>query len=111
MSLRHTISVSLALAALALAGNALAAGKVGNAAAGKQKAAACAACHGADGNKTLDNTYPRLAGQYADYIATQLKAFKDGARANDPNGMMRGVATRLTDREIRAVAEYAAGLR
>ena len=33
------------------------------------------------------------------------------ARANDPNGMMRGVAARLTDREIRAVAEYAAGLR
>ena len=35
----------------------------GNAVAGKQKAAACAACHGADGNRTLDNTYPKLAGQ------------------------------------------------
>jgi cytochrome c553 len=55
--------------------------------------------------------YPRLAGQYADYIAAQLKAFKEGARANDPNGMMRGVAARLTEREIQAVAEYAAGLR
>jgi len=42
---------------------------------------------------------------------TQLKAFKEGGRANDPNGMIRGVAARLTDREIRAVAEYAAGLR
>ena len=55
--------------------------------------------------------YPRLAGQYADYIAAQLKAFRDGARANDPNGMMRAVAARMSEREIRAVAEYAAGLR
>jgi cytochrome c553 len=55
--------------------------------------------------------YPRLAGQYADYITAQLKAFKEGGRANDPNGMMRGVAARMSDREIRAVAEYAAGLR
>jgi cytochrome c553 len=55
--------------------------------------------------------YPRLAGQYAEYIAAQLKAFKEGARANDPNGMMRGVTARMTEREIRAVAEYAAGLR
>ena len=55
--------------------------------------------------------YPRLGGQYAEYIAAQLKAFKEGARANDPNGMMRGVTARMTEREIRAVAEYAAGLR
>jgi cytochrome c553 len=55
--------------------------------------------------------YPRLAGQFSEYLAGQLKAFKDGNRANDPNGMMRGVAARMTDREIRAVAEYAAGLR
>ena len=71
---------------------------------------ACAGCHGPTG-AGIPGQYPRLAGQYADYLATQLKDFKDGARANDPNGMMRGVATRLTDREIRAVAEYAAGLR
>jgi len=71
---------------------------------------ACAGCHGPTG-AGIPGQYPRLAGQYADYIAAQLKAFKDGARANDPNGMMRGVATRLTEREIRAVAEYAAGLR
>ena len=40
-----------------------------------------------------------------------VKAFRSGARANDPNGMMRGVAAKLSDREIQAVAEYAAGLR
>jgi cytochrome c553 len=55
--------------------------------------------------------YPRLAGQFAEYLVAQLKAFKEGARANDPNAMMRGVAARMTEQEIRAVAEYAAGLR
>lgn len=90
---------------LALAGQRLWRG--GNAASGVP---ACAGCHGPAG-AGIPAQYPRIAGQYADYIAAQLKAFKEGARANDPNGMMRGVAARLTDREIRAVAEYAAGLR
>ena len=71
---------------------------------------ACAGCHGPAG-AGIPAQYPRLAGQFAEYVAAQLKAFKEGARANDPNGMMRGVAARLSDREIRAVAEYAAGLR
>jgi len=71
---------------------------------------ACAGCHGPSG-AGIPAQYPRLSGQFADYIAAQLKLFRDGARANDPNGMMRGVAARLSEREIRAVAEYAAGLR
>ena len=71
---------------------------------------ACAGCHGPTG-AGIPAQYPRVAGQYAEYLAAQLRAFKDGARANDPNGMMRGVAARLSEREIRAVAEYAAGLR
>ena len=79
----------------------------GNAASGVP---ACAGCHGPAG-AGLPGQYPRLAGQYAEYVAAQLKAFKDGARANDPNAAMRGVAARLTEREIRAVSEYAAGLR
>jgi cytochrome c553 len=79
----------------------------GNAASGVP---ACAGCHGPDG-AGLPAQYPRISGQFAEYIAAQLKAFRDGARANDPNGMMRGVAARMTEREIRAVAEYAAGLR
>lgn len=71
---------------------------------------ACSGCHGPAGTG-IPAQYPRLAGQHAEYIATQLKSFRDGARSNDPNGMMRGVAARLSEREIRAVAEYAAGLR
>lgn len=71
---------------------------------------ACAGCHGPTG-AGIPAQYPRLSGQFAEYIAAQLKAFKEGARTNDPNGMMRGVALRMTEQEIRAVAEYAAGLR
>ena len=71
---------------------------------------ACAGCHGPTG-AGIPAQYPRVAGQYSEYLAAQLRAFKDGGRANDPNGMMRGVAARLSEREIKAVAEYAAGLR
>lgn len=71
---------------------------------------ACAGCHGPSG-AGMPSQYPRIAGQFAEYVETQLKAFRAGTRANDPNGMMRGVAVRLNDREIQAVAEYAAGLR
>jgi cytochrome c553 len=55
--------------------------------------------------------YPRISGQFAEYVEAQLKAFRAGTRTNDPNGMMRGVAVRMNDREIQAVAEYVAGLR
>lgn len=79
----------------------------GNAATGVP---ACAGCHG-PGGLGIPAQYPRLSGQFSEYVTTQLKAFRDGARANDPNGMMRGVAARMTEREIRAVAEFAAGLR
>jgi len=79
----------------------------GNAASGVP---ACAGCHGPAG-AGIPIQFPRLAGQYSDYIAAQLKSFREGARSNDPNGMMRGVAAHLTDREIQAVAQYAAGLR
>ena len=51
--------------------------------------------------------YPLLGGQYAEYIAAQLKAFRSGERANDPNRMMR-VTARMSERD-RAVAEHAAG--
>ena len=71
---------------------------------------ACAGCHGPAGDG-IPGQYPRLAGQYPEYLAAQLKSFREGARANDPNGMMRGVAARMSEREIQAVAQYAAGLR
>jgi cytochrome c553 len=79
----------------------------GNAATGVP---ACAGCHGPAG-AGIPAQYPRLSGQFPDYVATQLRAFRDGVRANDQNGVMRAVAGRMSEREIRAVAEYAAGLR
>ena len=72
--------------------------------------AACAGCHGPAG-AGIPSQYPRISGQFAEYVEAQLKAFRAGARSNDPNGMMRGVAVRMTDREIQGVAEYVAGLR
>ena len=72
--------------------------------------AACAGCHGPAG-AGIPTQFPRIAGQFAEYVEAQLKAFRSGARANDPNGMMRGVVARMTDKEIQAVSEYVAGLR
>jgi len=72
--------------------------------------AACAGCHGPAG-AGMPAQFPRIAGQFPEYVEAQLKAFRAGARANDPNGMMRGVVTRMSDREIQAVDEYVAGLR
>jgi len=72
--------------------------------------AACAGCHGPRG-EGIPAQFPALAGQYADYIDAQLRAFRSGARANDPNRMMRMTAARLSDAEIKAVADYIAGLR
>ena len=71
---------------------------------------ACAACHGPAG-AGLPAQFPRLSGQFADYTEAQLKAFRAGERANDPNKMMRTIALKMTDPEIKAVADYAAGLR
>ena len=72
--------------------------------------AACAGCHGPAGTG-IPAQYPRIGGQFPEYIEAQLKAFRAGTRVNDPNGMMRSVAARMSDREIQAVSEYAAGLR
>lgn len=71
---------------------------------------ACAACHGPAG-AGLPAQYPRLSGQFAEYTEAQLKGFRDSVRANDPNRMMRMIAIKMTDPEIKAVADYAAGLR
>jgi cytochrome c553 len=72
--------------------------------------AACASCHGPNG-AGIPAQYPRLSGQHAEYVEAQLKAFRSGARTNDLNASMRGVAGRLSDRETSAVADYIAGLR
>ena len=78
----------------------------GNAANG---VAACAGCHSPNG-AGIPAQYPRLASQHADYVAAQLKAFRAGERANDPNQMMQSTAVKLTDKEIAALSEYISGL-
>lgn len=72
--------------------------------------AACTACHGPSG-AGVPAQFPRIAGQFAEYTAAQLRAFRSGERANDPNRLMRAIAERLSDQEIAAVAEYISGLR
>jgi len=76
----------------------------------KKGVPACAGCHGPAG-AGLPAQYPRLAGQFPEYTDAQLKAFRQGERANDPEKMMRTIAAKLSDAEMKAVAEFAAGLR
>jgi cytochrome c553 len=72
--------------------------------------AACSSCHGPNG-AGIPAQFPRVAGQYSEYSTAQLQSFRAGERANDPNSMMRAIAAKLSDGEIKAVAEYIAGLR
>ncbi|HEU4707963.1 MAG TPA: cytochrome c [Methylophilaceae bacterium] len=71
---------------------------------------ACASCHGPTG-AGIPVQFPRLAGQHADYTVAQLKLFRSGERANDPAGMMRAVAAKMSDQDMAAVADYIQGLR
>jgi cytochrome c553 len=77
---------------------------------------ACAACHSPNGSGIPKN-YPRLAGQYAEYTYAQLKAFRDGERGSDKEGkdyngkIMATVAARMSDPQMKALAEYTSGLR
>ena len=73
-----------------------------------RQVAACAGCHSPNG-AGVPAQYPRLSGQHADYVDGQLKAFRDGPRKNSLQ--MAQVAAKLNDREIKAVADYIAGLR
>ncbi|MES2917971.1 MAG: c-type cytochrome [Pseudomonadota bacterium] len=91
-------ALSLGLASLAQASTM----PKGDAAAGEAKAAACGACHGADGN-SMAPTFPRLAGQGARYTYKQLQDFKAGLRVNPT---MQGMAFGLTDQDMADVAEF-----
>ena len=75
---------------------------------GDRQIPACAGCHSPNG-AGIPAQYPRLGGQHADYIVQQLTLFRDGGRLNA--AQMTGVAAKLNDREIKAVADYIAGLR
>lgn len=74
----------------------------------ERQVAACAGCHNPTGAGNPAQ-YPRLAGQHSDYVASSLVAYRDGGRQNSVQ--MTQVAARLNDREIRALADYIAGLR
>jgi cytochrome c553 len=69
---------------------------------------ACAGCHSPNG-AGIPSQYPRLSGQHAEYSVAQLTSFRDGVRKNSLQ--MNQVAAKLNDREIKAVADYIAGLR
>ena len=73
-----------------------------------RKVAACVGCHSPNG-AGIPVQYPRLSGQHADYTVKQLQSFRDGVRKNSPQ--MKDVAAKMNDREIKAVADYIAGLR
>ncbi|ASG66841.1 cytochrome c4 [Idiomarina sp. X4] len=70
----------------------------------------CAACHGPRGNGMGLAAFPDISGQHAAYTESQLKMFRSGERANDPNGMMRGVAEKMTDEEIELMSKFLSGL-
>ncbi len=73
--------------------------------------AACTACHSPTGSGNSAAGYPALSGQHADYVAMQLKAFRDGQRTNDGDAkIMSGVTYRLNNAEIEALASYIQGL-
>jgi cytochrome c553 len=73
--------------------------------------AACTACHGATGKGNPAALFPMVGGQHAKYNADQLRYFRSAQRANDNGRMMRNLASKMSDADIQAVAEYMAGLR
>ncbi len=87
----------------------------GNAAAGKALAEkkgaatgqACVDCHGAEGNSPIDDTYPKLGGQYADYLAHALQAYRSGDRGGSAaSDLMAGQSKDLTDQQIADLSAY-----
>ncbi len=122
MTKNRIFTASLALAALvslaactaeapASAGAALPGMPKGDAAAGEQLANAkgaatgqsCIDCHGADGNAPIDPTYPRLGGQFGDYLAHSLRAYRDGTR---DHALMAMQAQGLSDQQIADLSVY-----
>jgi len=70
---------------------------------------ACSGCHGPAGSG-IPAMFPRLAGQHGDYIVAELIKFRNGERSNDPGKMMQMVAMKMSDKDMKAVAEYITGL-
>ena len=81
----------------------------GDAAAGKGKAAACSACHGANGVGIAPN-FPNLAGQKADYLLAQLMAFKSGERKGASSAIMAPMAAGLSEQDMADLTAYFSSL-
>jgi cytochrome c553 len=71
---------------------------------------ACMACHGPTGAGNAPASYPALRGQHAEYTVMQLKAYREGERATDAQGMMRDIAGKLSDADIENLARYLSAL-
>ncbi len=72
-------------------------------------AKACATCHGPDANTPIMPAYPRLAGQNSQYLYDQMKAIKDGARANGQSAVMKGIMANVSEEEMKVIADWVAG--
>ena len=72
---------------------------------------ACTGCHSPDGQGNAAAGFPHLGGQHASYIEKQLTDFREGERTNDGDSMiMRGIAAKLSNKDIKALASYIQGL-
>lgn len=100
-------ALGFAVAALIMASPAMASG---DAAAGKAKAAVCAACHGADGIALIPG-YPNLKGQNEQYLVSSLKAYKSKERSGGMAMVMQPQAAMLSDADIENLAAYFASLK
>jgi cytochrome c553 len=94
---KHLLTTTLCLGLIAVSAHA-----AGDAAAGQAKAAACAACHGADGN-SVNPEWPKIAGQHPKYVEKQLMDFKEGRRKND---MMTGMVAPLSAEDMVDLGAY-----
>lgn len=95
----------MALLSLGVAGNAVAGG------ADLYKTKACFSCHGADANTPVMPTYPKLAGQNADYAYNQMIDIKSGKRANGASAAMKGIMAGVSEAEAKEIAGWLASLK
>ena len=101
------VALTLGAASLSLSSQALASGDAANGAALTKKYN-CASCHGADFKTPIDPSYPKLAGQHADYLVHALTAYKRGNKVANgrSNPIMAGMAQPLSDRDMADIAAY-----
>ncbi len=71
---------------------------------------ACSACHGVTGQGNAKAKFPKISDQHTKYLVKQLKSFKAGTRSNDAGKMMQNITSKMTDADMKAVAEYISGL-